>query len=90
MTLCVFEAAAKEAGIEDQREKLKSLGFHERASFDSFHHFLSRVKRAAASGGQNRNFFKLLTEAFEVVYGRKRDAGSLGMHLSEGGRGVSG
>ena len=46
MTLCVFEAAAKETGIEDQREKLKSLGFHERASFDSFHHFLDRVKRA--------------------------------------------
>ena len=63
-----------------RREKLKSLGFHERVSFDSFHQFLDRVKRAAGNykGRSKRSFFKLLTEAFEVVYGRKREIASLG------------
>ena len=72
----VFEDSFSQA--EDQRrEKLKSLGFHEQVSFDSFHQFLDRVKRAAGNKGKS-SFFKLLTDAFEVVYGRKRELASLG------------
>ena len=75
----VFEDTFSQAEVQ-KREKLKSLGFHEQVSFDSFHQFLDRVKRAAGNyrGRSKRSFFKLLTEAFEVVYGRKREIASLG------------
>ena len=75
----VFEDTFSQAEVQ-KREKLKSLGFHEQVSFDSFHQFLDRVKRAAKSRKYKgkRSFFKLLTDAFAVVYGRKREVASLG------------
>ena len=66
---------------EEHREMLRSHGFHEEAYFENLHHFLSRVKRAAKTmkkNGRRPNFFKLLTDAFQVVYGRQREKGSLG------------
>ena len=65
-----------------QREKLKSLGFHERVSFDSFHQFLDRESREPPPQGNykdrwsKRNFFLhflvLMLLRLYNVYGRRK------------------
>ena len=50
----VFEDTFSQA--EDQRrEKLKSLGFHVRVSFDSFHQFLDRESREPPPQGNYKD-----------------------------------
>ena len=75
---------------DHRREKLKSLGFHVRVSFDSFHQFLDRESREPPPQGNykdrwsKRSFFTLSnTDAFEVVYGRKTQNTFKDMYLSK-------